>query len=424
MIKTLQKKFIGIAMISVILVLTVLIGSINIINYANINRTIDARLSLLAENKGMLSAPPSGNPFMEPAQPEKEPALNQKFHSGISAETPFDTRYFTVTFDSEGNITHINTGNIASISAETAQEYAQSCLESGKRSGFFHNYKYCVVSEADGSSESASMYIFLNCERELDTFRSFLFASAAISLIGILLVFLLVVVFSRMIVQPVAESYEKQKRFITDAGHELKTPLTIIDANTEVLEMEQGENEWTQSIHHQTKRLAQLTEKLVFLSRMDEDSTVLAMFDFSLSDAVLEAAQPFMTVAEAQKKKLICSVEPNLSYHGNEEALRQLVSLLLDNAVKYSSENSEIRLSLSADGKKRILTVWNPASGLKAGRQDILFERFYRPDSSRSQTTGGHGIGLSAAKAIVSAHKGRITAQSEDGTSILFTVTL
>ncbi len=433
MIKTLQRKFIAIAMCSVVFVLAVIIGSINIINYANINRTADARLEILAQNGGVFPGgfrqdaafthvvPPDGETGTLPPQKELDPDRN--FRAGISAETPFDTRYFTVTLDSDGNATAVNTGNIAEVSETDASSYAQALYEKGKTSGYLDHYKYCAV-PADDSASGGTMYIFLNCERELNTFSSFLFASIAISLTGILLVFLLVVVFSRIIVRPVAESLEKQKRFITDAGHELKTPLTVIDANTEVLEMEQGENEWTESIHRQTRRLAELTEKLVFLSRMDEESAKLTMLDFSLSDAVEEAAQPFSAVAAAQRKTFLCSIEPNISFCGDESMIRRLVSLLLDNAMKYSPENGTIRLTLAASGKNRILTVWNTAEGLSPGRQDILFERFYRPDSSRNSAAGGHGIGLSVAKAIVTAHKGKITAKSSDGNSILFTVTL
>lgn len=460
MIKTLQRKFIAIAMCSVVFVLATIIGSINIINYVNINQTIDARLDILAENGGGF---PSGrwenngfDPEFRPNEDNPEPAeniappsdkmavpptagsiqpddgmlpdwnfdRNKHFRTGLSAETPFDTRYFTVTLDSEGTVTSINTGNIAAVSESKAQEYAQNLFAKGKSEGFINNYKYRVIYGTNSDFKAFTMYIFLDCEREMNTFESFLFASIAISLTGILLVFLLVVIFSRIIVKPVAESYEKQKRFITDASHELKTPLTVIDANTEVLEMEQGENEWTESIHNQTRRLAQLTEKLVFLSRMDEESTHLTMLVFSLSDAVEEAAHPFSAVAAAQQKSFQCSIEPNLTYCGDEASLRQLVSLLLDNAMKYSTENGEIRLTLSSSGKNRILTVWNTADGLTPGKQDILFERFYRPDNSRNLTTGGHGIGLSVVKAIVTAHKGRITAKSEDGKSIAFTVTI
>ena len=270
--------------------------------------------------------------------------------------------------------------------------------------------------------------------------------------------------FSGKILKPVSESYEKQKRFITDASHEIKTPLTIIDANTEVIEMMEGENEWTNSTRKQVARLTSLTEKLVFLSRMDEEATKLEMLEFSLSDAILDTAEPFKAIARTKGKKLTIDVIDGILYTGDEKTIRQLVSILLDNAMKYSGCSSvsfekdninkknlnktnlnkttqtqndcvtttgdtapEIELTMRPSGKNRIITVWNTVdetANIKKGRQDMLFERFYRTDTSHNSKTGGFGIGLSAAYAIVKAHKGKITAESKDGRSIKFTIVL
>ena len=162
--------------------------------------------------------------------------------------------------------------------------------------------------------------------------------------------------------------------------------------------MENGENEWTKSIKNQVKRLTALTEKLVFLSRMDEESTKLIMLDFSISDAVLEVAQGFEAVATSQGKTLNLDIDNNLSYCGDETTIRQLVSLLIDNAMKYSDENGKITVSLKSNGKSRVITVTNSVDKIEKGKHDELFERFYRADSSRNSETGGHGIGLSALK--------------------------
>ena len=429
MIKKLQHRFIAIAMLSIFMVLLLIIGSVNIINYNNIRRSLDMRLAILADNGGVFPRDfmgPSNSPSADDVPPEKPvmkdtPTPKELTLHGISEESAFDTRYFTVTLDTSGAVVASSTDNIAAISSEDAISYAVTLFEKGKASGYISNYRY---TSASTDTDGETMYIFLDCRRETDTFRAFLAASVSISLIGLLLVFLLVVFFSKLIVRPIAESYEKQKHFITDASHEIKTPLTIIDANTEVLEMENGESEWTSSIRNQIKRLTDLTNKLVFLSRMDEEATKLILLDFSLSDAISEAAQPFEAVAAASGRTFVCEIEPNVSYTGDESTIRQLVSLLLDNAMKYASENGSIRLSFVSSGKNKILTVWNTVDSIEPGRHDELFERFYRPDASRSSATGGHGIGLSVVKAIVLAHKGRITAKSEDGHSILFTVTL
>jgi signal transduction histidine kinase len=430
MIKTLQKRFIAIAMLSVFMVLFLIIGSINIINYFDTTRSLDSRLDVLAENDGSFPinfmhraddfAAPDDSPAPDKlSQPDGLFSQGKKTFRGMSEESAFDTRYFTVTLDASGSLVDSSTENIAAISSDDAVALAQSLFSKKKKGGYTSDYRY-TTKELD--SDGTVMYIFLDCQRDLDTFRFFLLASVSISVIGLLLFFFLVLFFSKLIVRPVAESYEKQKHFITDASHEIKTPLTIIDANTEVIEMESGESEWTASIRNQIKRLTDLTNKLVFLSRMDEESSRLPMLDFSLSDAVEETARPFEAVAAAAHKQFFCEIEPNITCTGDESSIRQLISLLLDNAMKYTPEDGSIRLTLSASGKNKTLSVWNTADSIAPGRHDELFERFYRPDSSRNSATGGHGIGLSVAKAIVTAHKGKITAKSDDNESICFTV--
>lgn len=433
-------------------------------------------------NKGTptLKEPPSGRTDVQPPEDMKQADLkddnlkendlkeNDLKRHGISPESQFDTRYFTVTINSKGDVENIDTSKIASVSSENAAQYAKKLWKSGKKgdgkNGFSESFKYMTVGEG-----GSTMYIFLSCQRELSTIRTYVLASVGISVFGLAVVFVMIYFFSGKILKPVSESYEKQKRFITDASHEIKTPLTIIDANTEVIEMMEGENEWTSSTRKQVARLTSLTEKLVFLSRMDEEATKLEMLEFSLSDAILDTAEPFKAVAGTKGKKLTIDVTDKILYTGDEKTIRQLISILLDNAIKYSgcssarSENGninkknlnktnfnktylnkttqtqndcvtttgdtapEIEISLKPSGKNRIITVWNTVdetANIKKGRQDMLFERFYRTDTSHNSKTGGFGIGLSAAYAIVKAHKGKITAESKDGRSIKFTIVL
>lgn len=492
MLKKLRRKFIAIAMLSVSIVLIAIVGTINIANYMSTNEALDARLKLIAGNGGTFpdllergsmgeegnttdesinkgtptpKEPPSGRTDVQPPEDMNQADLkddnlkendlkendfkeNDLKRHGISPESQFDTRYFTVTINSKGEVENIDTSKIASVSSENAAEYAKKLWKSGKKgdgkSGFADNCKYLTVDE-----DGATMYIFLSCQRELSTIKTYILASVGISVFGLLVVFVMIYFFSGKILKPVSESYEKQKRFITDASHEIKTPLTIIDANTEVIEMMEGENEWTSSTRKQIARLTSLTEKLVFLSRMDEEATKLEMLEFSLSDAILDTAEPFKAVAGTKGKKLTIDVIDGILYTGDEKTIRQLVSILLDNAIKYSGCSSvscekatqtqsncvtttgdpapEIELTMRPSGKNRIITVWNTVddtANIKKGRQDMLFERFYRTDASRNSKTGGFGIGLSAAYAIVKAHKGKITAESKDGQSIKFTIVL
>ncbi len=462
MIRTLRKKFIAIAMLSTALVLFVIIGAINIANYINTNANLDARLELIAYNGGTFpdmnddgnvpAAPDNstealagsaadmspGNstaldgstaPDDSPAPPAPDSGSSfddQYGKHGIDKETPFETRYFSVLLYENGKVSTIDTGRIASVSTSEASEYATSLYAKDRTKGFIDQYKYLSISTTNTSGDDMVLYVFINCSKELMTIKNYALASVGISLIGLFVVFILVCFFSKTVTKPMAESYEKQKRFITDASHEIKTPLTIIDANTEVLEMMEGENEWTESIRKQIARLTSLTEKLVFLSRMDEDATRLEMLDFNISDAILDTAMPFETVAASKGKSLEISVAPDISYTGNETNIRQMVSLLLDNAIKYSSDKGAIRLdfSIGANGKTKILSVWNTVDEIEAGRLDYLFERFYRIDKSRNSKTGGFGIGLSVVQAIVQAHNGKVSAKSEDGKSIEFTISL
>ena len=468
MIKTLRKKFIAIAMLSTALVLFIIIGAINIANYINTNANLDARLELIAYNGGTFpdmnddgSAPavpdisseapdssttdmvpaPDGSTVpndstvsdgstapddsMVPPAPDSGSYFDDQYgRHGIDKETPFETRYFSVLLYANGNVSTIDTGKISSVSTSEAGDYATSLYGNGKTKGFIDQYKYLSVSTTNTNGDNMVLYVFINCSKELMTIRTYALASIGISIIGLLVVFVLVCFFSKTVTKPMAESYEKQKRFITDASHEIKTPLTIIDANTEVLEMMEGENEWTVSIRKQIARLTALTEKLVFLSRMDEDSTRLEMLEFNISDAILDTAMPFETVAESKGKTLDISVAPDINYTGSETNIRQMVSLLLDNAIKYSSENGSIRLNFSTNGKLKILSVWNTVDEIETGKLDYLFERFYRIDKSRNSKTGGFGIGLSVVQAIVQAHNGKLSAKSEDGKSIEFTISL
>ena len=468
MIKTLRKKFIAIAMLSTALVLFIIIGAINIANYINTNANLDARLELIAYNGGTFpdmnddgnapAAPdnstelpdaPAADIFqasddsaapdnstapddsaapddsMVPPAPDSGSHFDDQYgRHGIDKETPFETRYFSVLLYENGNVSTIDTGKIASVSTSEAGSYATSLYGKGKTKGFIDQYKYLSVSTTNTNGDDMVLYVFINCSKELMTIRTYALASIGISIIGLLVVFVLVCFFSKTVTKPMAESYEKQKRFITDASHEIKTPLTIIDANTEVLEMMEGENEWTVSIRKQIARLTALTEKLVFLSRMDEDSTRLEMLEFNISDAILDTAMPFETVAESKGQTLDISVAPDINYTGSETNIRQMVSLLLDNAIKYSSENGSIRLNFSTNGKLKTLSVWNTVDEIETGKLDYLFERFYRIDKSRNSKTGGFGIGLSVVQAIVQAHNGKVSAKSEDGKSIEFTISL
>lgn len=424
MIKKLQKKMIAVSMLAITIVLAVIIGAINIANYSSVQNNANRLMAILADNGGKMPASQfergKQNPALHAengADKKPVPESGDKGKSKIgafSAETPYETRYFTVALDENGNAVSADTGFIAAINESEAEALAQKLFAAGKKQGFTGNYKYKFV-----QNNSGTLCIFLDCTRDLNSFYSFLISGVAIGAAGLLLVFVLVVLFSKAVVRPVAESYEKQRRFITDAGHELKTPLTVIEANTEVIEMENGELEWTQSTKNQVARLSNLTSQLIMLAKMDEALPKESKANFSLSDAVLQTAQPFEAVAVSSGKCLECNVESGIDIIGDKKAVCTLISVLLDNAMKYSSPGSRVIVSLKKTDKKKVLSVYNKTD-FEIKKEDLprLFDRFYRPDASRNSQTGGSGIGLSVAKAVADSHRAKILAESEDGKSL------
>lgn len=410
MIRRLQRKFVAIAMGSLLVVMVAVIGGMNAANFLQINSRAQWLLQMLAENDGR---------FPE-FEKEKPPAPAPKIGFEMTAETRFETRYFLVRTDASGSVVEIDTGHIAAISSEQARQMAESVLQSGHTGGYQGAYRYLVT-----GTQGGSLVLFVDCGSQIRTGLSFLLASCCVGLVCFCVVFILVTVFSRRAVAPVIESLEKQRRFITDASHEIKTPLAIISANTDVLELDEGGNEWTQSIRSQIQRLNKLVEKLMLLAKMEEDEIKRVFAVFDLSEAVADAAAPFETLAQSRGKTLRLVMERGLTINGDEGGIRELTAILMDNAIKYADEGSEIRLELQRQGRTARLKVSNRCSALPEGNLERLFDRFYRADSSRSRETGGYGVGLSAAHAIVQAHRGKITAQSiaKEG-AICFTVSL
>lgn len=422
--RRLRRKFILVAMGAVTVVLTLIIAGINIVNYSHICKMADARLDYILAGKDGIDW--GDEPKAEPANGkdagDSQAGVRIRHFEGMTAESPFDTRYFTVTIDA-GQVADVNTARIAAVGAKRAASIAAKLHSKGWVSGFSGNYRY-TTDVQDGETT----YVFVDCSRELASFHSFLSASVAISCIGWLAVLAIVTVASGAVIRPMVESYSKQKRFITDASHEIKTPLAVIDAANEVQEIESGESEWTQSIHEQVARLTALTERLVFLARMDEGSAGFTMASIDLSEAVDKAAAPFESVAVSRGKRLSMSVATGVRAHADAAAVTQVVELLLDNATRYASEGSVIELSLRAvsHGKGKgaaELVISNAVDELPEGDLDRLFDRFYRADVSRSSKTGGSGVGLSVVRAIAEAHGGSATVSGHDH-QITFTVRL
>lgn len=447
MIKKLRRKLVITSMVSLFLVLFVIEGVVGFLSHRKIAEDADKILMILEQNDGKFpkinqddtdikniedinenetEEENADSTAGESADTWRNGQAQRQWNSRVnmammSAEMPYESRFFFVILNEDGETVTANTGKIASVDTAAAMEYAKAVWEKGRKQGFLEDYRY-LVCETEDSSEVR--IIFLDRGRELSSFHNLILTGLGVTALGFGAVFVLMVLLSARITKPFVENYEKQKRFITDAGHELKTPLAIIDADVEVLEMDLGENEWLSDIQGQTRRLAGLTNDLILLSRMEESRTKTVMVDFSFSDMVEETVNTFQALAKTQNKTLTSDIAPMVSVCGDEKALNRLVMILLDNAVKYSDDGGQIRVSLEKEKKKVRLCVYNTTEAISRKHLEHLFDRFYRTDSSRNSQTGGYGLGLSIAAATVEAHKGRITAATEDEKSLAITVTL
>lgn len=405
MLGRLRMKFIILSTISLLLLLGIIIVSSNLLTYKELLSNADRILDMIADN--------GGRPM---PLPPPEQHLGRR---GMSPETMYEARFFVAGISAEGRVLFVNTERIAMVDDAQASDYAgQAYRKKGDR-GFVGDFRY--VRFQDNNSDKNDIYvIFLDCGRNLAMFQNSLLTNCAISFLGLLAVFVLMIIFSGKIVQPVSESYEKQKQFISVAGHELKTPVTIIDADVEILSMEIGEeNEWLADIGRQTRRMAALTNDLLTLSRMDGNREQFTRIDFPVSDVVGETVSSFQTLAHSKKQHIRAQITPMLSCRGDENSVRQLVGILLDNAIKYSrgmgnGSCEDIVLKLEKKGQNLYLSVTNSSEPVSEEQLRHFFDRFYRTEQSRNSETGGYGLGLSIAKSIVGAHKGRITASAPE----------
>lgn len=445
MIKKLRLKFIFVSMLSVTVVLVLLIGIINLMNYRSVVSSSDRILLMLTDGGGRFpgmnsrqrtgETNPDGTRNSNRRNPTRDDFIRRMTRSinseerENSPELRYESRFFSVKLSADGTIKTTRTDRISAIDEETAAEMGRAVYNSNKVVGFNGDYRFRkTVNPKDGST----LVVFYDCGRSLGNVRSFLFISIGISLICLLLVYTLIAISSKAVIRPAAEAYEKQKRFITDAGHELKTPLAIINADADVLEMELGEsedgsgNEWLEDIRKQTAKLTDLTGSLIYLAKTEEGNRDAFTFvDFPVSDVILQEAESFKAPAQAAGKILELKIDDGIQMNGDQKAIRQLADIFIDNAVKYAPENGKITVSLKSSGKYVELKVTNEISKpLTKDNLKHMFDRFYRADESRNSATGGHGIGLSIAKSIVDVHKGKLSAASPDEKNLVITALL
>ncbi|MBR5285815.1 MAG: HAMP domain-containing histidine kinase [Clostridia bacterium] len=409
MIYKLQRRFILICTISILSVVSLVFGVIVTLNVSSLNRNMDVLADQVSDGGGRFPGS-----FNDGPRPDFPPRNEQNFDF-ITPETPFSTRYFTVFFDSEGNVSRTMMESIFSIPEGKAIEYARQAIDTNDARGWIYNYRFKVFNTQKG----LGVVLVDGSMQRSATVQSVAIAGVVL-LVCAVLVLALILLLSKRAVKPIAESYEKQKQFVTDANHELKTPLTLILANLDIAESELGKNEWLDDIRSEGHRMTELVNQLVALSRMDEENHVINFTSIAFGRMVADTVVEFEPLAVSREKTIRANVDTDTVCNGDEQLLRRLVGILMDNAIKYCDHGGEISVSLNR-GRHTVLTVENTYAAVGELELNRLFDRFYRADKART-FKGGYGIGLSMAKAIVENHKGEITVYKKDPTHIGFKV--
>lgn len=398
MIRSLRWKFIWIAMLSLLGTMTVLCVSIGAGNHWITTRRVDRAISLLHQNGGTFLPP--GVTF-DPSD----------FEFQVTPETAFETRYFIVELTEQREVKAVDLEHIAAFDRHSVTETISKVIQAGGSRGYVDYYRFGLFPSEDGGSTM----IVMDCFLMLQAADNMLRITVIIFLVCALIVFLLLLFFSGRAIRPFAENLERQRQFVTDASHELKTPLSILSADLDLLSDSCGESRWLESARTQITRLDRLIKNLVELARTEETIEGDAVEEFSVTEIAQASVDAFQPAAEADGKTLVSEIGTDISTKGVQDNFFYLFSILLDNAVKYCDPEGTIRLSLSQHGKNIYISVSNPCKGIDTARLSRYFDRFYRVDSSRSRSTGGYGIGLSTAKAIVIRHHGHIANSYADG---------
>lgn len=416
MIRSLQKRFVFAAMLAVTALLLVMLGAVNIANIITEYGNISERLQLIADTEGDPKNldDASDAPGNDPGGPS-DFGLKPKGAQDVM----LSATYFIVRYDTSGSMVYADTGHMASLSDDEMNELADRAYGSSSESGRIGRFIYL---SQDSEQARGTTIAFLDITDEIYSCIRIGFISLAAGLLCWLLMLALMILLSKKAIRPVAESLEKQKQFITNAGHEIKTPLAIIRANADALELYQGESKWSANIRQQTVRLDGLMKNLLFLARMDESTSNMIFSRFDLSSLTAQAAEQFEEPARSRGLTIKASLQPGLTIEADREQVTQLLSILIDNASKYARTDTDIDISLERDGRYSVLTISNLCEKLPEAPQEQLFERFYRADSARTQKSGGYGIGLSAARQIAAANKAEIRADYAPPDRITFTV--
>ena len=396
MFKSLRRKFVATSVASVAVVIILMAGTLNFINYYKTGQRVDDSLYEASKSSALVTIFSDG---------EEDMIVTKN----TASKTPNNNGFSIAKIDENKNVIRSYRDDVLIKGKDDLQKLVTDAVNESSTSGYVGTYRYLKV-----NNDAGNLVLLLNTQRDLDSFHAFMRNSIIVSSIVILSVFILLVLISKKVIAPIQQSYQKQKQFITDASHELKTPLAIIRSNTDVLELENGDSKWTKNIQNQVDRLTSLVNSLVVFSRMEEKDTV-EKAKFNLSESLHARIDDFEELASFQKKHIIADIDNNIYYRGEQQAIVQLMDILLENAIKYATKETNINVTLKKNKKYAMMKISNQAN-VKKGDLRKVFDRFYRLDESRNSTIKGYGIGLSMAKLITEKHKEVIKAYApEDG---------
>ena len=396
MFKSLRRKFVATSVASVAVVIILMAGTLNFINYYKMGQRVDDSLYEASKSSALVTIFSDG---------EEDMIVTKN----TASKTPNNNGFSIAKIDENKNVIRSYRDDVLIKGKDDLQKLVTDAVNESSTSGYVGTYRYLKV-----NNDAGNLVLLLNTQRDLDSFHAFMRNSIIVSSIVILSVFILLVLISKKVIAPIQQSYQKQKQFITDASHELKTPLAIIRSNTDVLELENGDSKWTKNIQNQVDRLTSLVNSLVVFSRMEEKDTV-EKAKFNLSESLHARIDDFEELASFQKKHIIADIDNNIYYRGEQQAIVQLMDILLENAIKYATKETNINVTLKKNKKYAMMKISNQAN-VKKGDLRKVFDRFYRLDESRNSTIKGYGIGLSMAKLITEKHKEVIKAYApEDG---------
>lgn len=410
MIRTLQRKFVVTAMTAITGLILILLGALNGVNLSAASGRLDHTLEMLGETGGDIRRLPPMQPRAPKEAPFGFPDMRPNDYDTLMA-----SNYFVVRFDLQGEAILVDVSRTSLVTGEEAEALAESVYQDGPAKGEKERFRYLRKESPAGTA-----VVFLDTRGEFFSCVRVLLLSVGAGAASWGLMLACVILLSKRAIRPIAENIERQKQFVTNAGHELKTPLAIILSNAEAMELYTGENKWSRNIKEQAARLGGLVNSLLLLARMDEGASQKRPVD--LSRLTVQALEEFSPLMEEKGIKAAETIPPSVFLQADEAQLRHLLSVLLDNGIKYGDQGGSLEIRLERERGQVLLQIQNTCAALPEVPPDKLFERFYRGNAAHTQKSGGYGIGLSLARAIAEANQGTISAEYVLPNMVRFTV--